>query len=175
MRNYQMVEMPSAPRQVVTSLRNWVEGNGSIAHEETQFLDYDHDLFTTAKGTDGAMSLLQPWIEAITIRIYKLFRKRAPTDISRDEHIYIFSEPVLHLATRTLIAWVLVAIIPVPIVIMQAISSNLPRVLCTFFAMLFLLVGISCLSNARTTEIFIAAATYATVLVVFLAGGGPAV
>ena len=86
--------------------------------------------------------------------------QRAPTDISRDEHIYIFSEPVLHLATRTLIAWVLVAIIPVPIVIMQAISSNLPRVLCTFFAMLFLLVGISCLSNARTTEIFIAAATY---------------
>jgi hypothetical protein len=74
-RNYQMVEMPSAPRQVVTSLRNWVEGNGSIAHEETEFLDYEHDLFTTAKGTDGAMSLLQPWIEAIAVRIYKLFRK----------------------------------------------------------------------------------------------------
>jgi hypothetical protein len=86
--------------------------------------------------------------------------QRAPTNISRDEHIYIFSEPVLHLATRILIAWILVAILPVPIVIMQAISSNLPRVLCTFFAMLFLLVGISCFSNARTAEIFIAAATY---------------
>jgi len=67
---------------------------------------------------------------------------------------------MLHLATRILIALILVAILPVPIFIMQAISSNLLRVLCTFLAMLFLLAGISCLSDARTAEIFIAAATY---------------
>lgn len=67
---------------------------------------------------------------------------------------------MLHLATRTLIALILVAILPVPIFIMHTISSNLLRVLCTFLAMLFLLAGISCLSDARTAEIFIAAATY---------------
>jgi hypothetical protein len=67
---------------------------------------------------------------------------------------------MLHLVTRILIALILVAILPVPIFIMHAISSNLLRVLCTFLAMLFLLAGISCLSDARTAEIFIAAATY---------------
>lgn len=71
---------------------------------------------------------------------------------------------MLHLVTRTLIALILVAILPVPIFIMQAISSSLFRVLCTFLAMLFLLAGISCLSDARTAEIFIAAATYVNFL-----------
>jgi hypothetical protein len=69
-----MAEMPPAPRQIVTSLRNWVEGNGTVAREETDFLNYEHDLFTTAKGSDGAMSVLQPWIEAIAVRLYGLFR-----------------------------------------------------------------------------------------------------
>jgi hypothetical protein len=74
LRNYQMAEMPPAPRQIVTSLRNWVEGNGTVAREETDFLNYEHDLFTTAKGNDGAMSVLQPWIEAIAVRFYDLFQ-----------------------------------------------------------------------------------------------------
>lgn len=173
MRNFQLGEMPSAPGHIVTSLRNWVEGHGSIAREETEFLDYGHDLFTTVKYADGATSLLKPWIQGIVVRFSDLFGKPARTSISRDEHVYIFSEPMLHLATRILIALILVAILPVPIFIMQAISSNLLRVLCTFLAMLFLLAGISCLSDARTAEIFIAAATYATVLVVFLAGEAP--
>ena len=82
MRNYYMAEMPSAPQHIVTSLRNWVNGNGSIAREETEFLDYDYDLFTTTKSADGAMSLLQPWIEAIAVRIYVLFR-RVHSDLSR--------------------------------------------------------------------------------------------
>lgn len=69
-----MAEMPPAPRQIVTSLRNWVEGNGTVAREETDFLNYEHDLFTTAKGNDGAMSVLQPWIEAIAVRFYDLFQ-----------------------------------------------------------------------------------------------------
>jgi hypothetical protein len=75
MRNFQVGEMPSAPGHIVTSLRNWVEGHGSIAHEETEFLDYGHDLFTTVKYADGATSLLKPWIQGIIVRFADLFGK----------------------------------------------------------------------------------------------------
>jgi hypothetical protein len=75
MRNFQVGEMPSAPGHIVTSLRNWVEGHGSIAQEETEFLDYGHDLFTTVKYADGATSLLKPWIEGIVVRFSDLLGK----------------------------------------------------------------------------------------------------
>jgi hypothetical protein len=75
MRNFQVGEMPSAPGHIVTSLRNWVEGHGSIAREETEFLDYGHDLFTTVKYADGATSLLKPWIQGIVVRFSDLFGK----------------------------------------------------------------------------------------------------
>jgi hypothetical protein len=75
MRNYQVGGMPAAPQRIVRSLRNWRSNNRSVAGEETEFLDHDYELFTTVKETDGAVSLLQPWIEIVTVRIYELFRK----------------------------------------------------------------------------------------------------
>lgn len=82
MRNFQLGEMPSAPGHIVTSLRNWVEGHGSIAREETEFLDYGHDLFTTVKYADGATSLLKPWIQGIVVRFSDLFGKVSRSLIS---------------------------------------------------------------------------------------------
>ena len=65
----------------------------------------------------------------------------------------------MSLATRTLVAFILVVLIIVPIVVLQAVTASVPRVLCLMAAMIILLTMATYLSNARTTELFIAGAT----------------
>ncbi|KAL2065987.1 hypothetical protein VTL71DRAFT_2058 [Oculimacula yallundae] len=152
--------LPTASNDTISSLKNWLDGHGGVAREETRWLDFETDIFTTVSCDDGAISILRPWIERIAVNVYRRFRKRPRTEVSRDEHVFVFSETSLRLVTRAVIALILVVLLPIPIVVLQAITSPGPRVVCTALALVTLLLTISCLTNAKTAEMFIAGATY---------------
>jgi hypothetical protein len=57
--------------QHVTSLRNWLKGNGCIAREETEFLDRGIDLLTVSSPDDGIVS----WLERFVFRSLVFFGK----------------------------------------------------------------------------------------------------
>jgi hypothetical protein len=76
--------MMPAPKNIIVSLRNWVEGNGCIAREETEYLDCERDLFTTNSYGDSAMNLLLPFVARVTVTIWKFFGKVGPLISSKD-------------------------------------------------------------------------------------------
>jgi hypothetical protein len=61
----------SPASQHVTSLRNWLKGNGCIAREETEFLDRGIDLLTVSSPDDGIVS----WLERFVFRSLVFFGK----------------------------------------------------------------------------------------------------
>ena len=58
----------------IASLRNWLEGNGSVSQDEISYLDLENDLISLASTNDPAMKQLEDWIEDRLIRYYKSFR-----------------------------------------------------------------------------------------------------
>jgi hypothetical protein len=69
-----MLSFELASSRARFSLNNWVGGNGCIAREETEYLDYPRDLISLAPAKDGATASLEAWVEDIFIRFYKGFR-----------------------------------------------------------------------------------------------------
>jgi hypothetical protein len=61
----------SLASQHVTSLRNWLKGNGCIAREGTEFLDRGIDLLTVSSPDDGIVS----WLERFVFRSLVFFGK----------------------------------------------------------------------------------------------------
>ena len=73
-----VAKMPPACSRIVSSLQNWVYANGSLAREETDYLEHGDDLFGTINSDDGSIFLLQQWIERLAFGIYKVFGKASP-------------------------------------------------------------------------------------------------
>lgn len=63
---------PAKPRDV-RSLQNWVNGNGCLSWEETEYLTHYHDLRSLVSLEDGAAARFEAWIEDNLVR---LLRKR---------------------------------------------------------------------------------------------------
>jgi hypothetical protein len=55
----------------VSSIENWLEGNGCIARDETKFLDHEDDLLTIAPVEDGVLR----WLELLVSASLAFFRK----------------------------------------------------------------------------------------------------
>lgn len=47
----------------VQSLRNWVDGNGCVARDETSYLSDEKDLFSLSPTLDSAATRFEDWIE----------------------------------------------------------------------------------------------------------------
>src|SRR5690606_9427987 len=59
----------------VTSLNNWLEGNGCLSREESAYLQEPYDLLTVAAPEDGALSWLVAVIEGLQARFRRHFVK----------------------------------------------------------------------------------------------------
>lgn len=87
-----MLNLRVAPSRTVTSLQNWVHGNGCIAREEIEYLNYPRDLVDLSLERSGATNMIEYWVEGKLIRFSKGFRKvriYLPYGISTQEVILI--------------------------------------------------------------------------------------
>lgn len=85
-----MLQFEGAGARDVTSLQNWLDGNGCIARDETAYLDHDRDLFSLAPTTDNAMVRFEAWVEDRLMQCLPGFRS-----VSR-ERVEIPSQQMAH-------------------------------------------------------------------------------
>jgi hypothetical protein len=57
------------------NLKNWLNGNGCLAREETEYLDYPRELIELGAPSDDASTKLEAWVEDCLVRFYKGFRQ----------------------------------------------------------------------------------------------------
>lgn len=74
-RNHWIFSCEAARPRVVSSLQNWVNGNGCIAREETAYLEHSKELLTVASADDTVMTWLETFVEASLIRLRQFFGK----------------------------------------------------------------------------------------------------
>ena len=90
-----MLKMPPAPARDVTSLWNWVEGNGCVARDETQWLEHRSDLCSVVRADDDALASLEPFVERLLSRIYGLFpkvRMQLSSLLCRSRLLYLYEK-----------------------------------------------------------------------------------
>lgn len=71
-RNRRTFAYESASPNLVSSLQNWVNGNGCIARAETAYLDSE-ELITVASTDDTVMTWLETLVEKGLLRLRKSF------------------------------------------------------------------------------------------------------
>ena len=70
-----MLEFRDAIPRDISSLKHWVEGNASLARDETAYLERDTDLMSVVGVEDNALSRLLALLEHFLVRNFKRFRK----------------------------------------------------------------------------------------------------
>lgn len=68
-RNHRILGREAARPRDVSSLQNWVNGNGCIAREETAYLEHSKELLSVASADDTVMTWLETFVEASLIRL----------------------------------------------------------------------------------------------------------
>lgn len=71
----QMLSFNPAQKRDLESLRNWLQGTGCLAREETAYLSHDQELMSLAPVDDNALVQFEAWVEDWLIRWYRSFRK----------------------------------------------------------------------------------------------------
>lgn len=69
-----MLSLDTAEARDIESLRNWSDGTGCIAREETAYLAHSRELASLAPSKDSALLKLEIWVEDVLIRFYRGFR-----------------------------------------------------------------------------------------------------
>lgn len=70
-----MLSSSQARERDVQSLRNWLDGNGCLAREETEYLSHRGDLVSLAAPGDNAVVQLEAWVEDKVIKYHRRFRE----------------------------------------------------------------------------------------------------
>lgn len=72
-----MLSLDDAGIRDTDSLQNWVNGNGSVAREETEYLENSRDLTRIAPLKDTGLERAEKWVEDSAIRCWRGFREVA--------------------------------------------------------------------------------------------------
>lgn len=59
----------------ITSLRNWLDGTGCLAREESTYLTHRSELVSLAPVADSAMLYFETWVEGKLNSFCRRFRK----------------------------------------------------------------------------------------------------
>ncbi|KAI0868413.1 hypothetical protein GGS24DRAFT_494578 [Hypoxylon argillaceum] len=159
----------SAQLRDVESLQNWLDGTGCLAREETECLS-SRDLMSLAPAADNATMLLNTWIEARLIRLYRGFRRKSFHNFSNSPNVYIYSEPLIRRAAKALRLSLIALLLLILVVICNIINTTSGRIVVVIASTISYLLILSGLTKSRTMELTLAGATYATVLIVFVSG-----
>lgn len=172
-RNTEILQLPQAPQQSVTSLLNWVNSTGSIVHKETAFL-HGRDLCAVGGRKEHGIAWIESLIERIFIYIYRslIFPRQPPSQAdaerqyptlaaaSYSKQIFLFEGRAVHVIAHLCVTTLIVLLLLIPMVVMQATTSATMQMACIMLMSILFTVIISGPVNARTTEIFGPSATY---------------
>jgi hypothetical protein len=163
------MRLPSASPRDIASIKNWLDGTGSIARAETDFLEHQHDMVNLTGALDSAVNYIEILVEKLPKRLAAHVRKvkylpevlkPGRSDLTQDPHIF-FAGPLLRSFSRAVTSWVAAAILLAPVVVLFCIQDALWRLITITVAILFFLTALSTWTKARTIEVVTAGARYA--------------
>ncbi|KAI1776945.1 hypothetical protein F4818DRAFT_412368 [Hypoxylon cercidicola] len=161
---------PAMPRDV-ESIKNWLDSTSHVSSAETAYLDHvQKELVCLGPSEDSATRQLETWVEESFIRYYPQFREAVAHDVSRNEDVYIYSGPLIKYIARVVLLLVISLLLLTPIVVCNAVLSLSGRIWVVAFSTMAYLLVVSALAKSRTIELIVAGATFATILIVFVAG-----
>ncbi|KAF7591364.1 hypothetical protein BBP40_001642 [Aspergillus hancockii] len=162
---------PAQPREV-TSLPNWINGTGSIARDESEYLSCQKDLLTLKSSDDGPLSRLEDAVEDAFIRLCRgLYRRSTGNEISADSQVFIASSSLNRRIARALMAALVTVLLLAPMLVCNFVPDVVVRVVIVVISVITFIATVSGITKARSIEIFVASATYAAVLTVFITNG----
>jgi hypothetical protein len=84
-RTFHIFSLGEARDGDITSLRNWLDGNGCLAREESAYLETNHsELVSLAPVADNATLQLEAWVEMRLGRLCQRFRKGSDLYLKRN-------------------------------------------------------------------------------------------
>lgn len=193
---------PDPTPKKVKSLKRWIDSKGFPAKDDTQYLDATSDhlmLFGYIK--DSGMAKLVPFAERIVAGIERcrqkvayflfslFFSLQAPTQyglgkaLSKNDYLHQIlapkspttidlSRPTIRAVARVIAASLTIFVLLVPILILNFVATTAIKFVVIFIAATAFVSGVTAASLASMAEIFVAGATYAAVLVVFVSQNG---
>ncbi|KAI8633997.1 hypothetical protein F5Y19DRAFT_411630 [Xylariaceae sp. FL1651] len=170
-RTREALNTKAAYQRDVTNLRDWIHDSGCLSRDESKYLE-KKDLISLASSEQGILESMSAAVEDLIIRILKRTRWNFRTPHSRDSNLYIFSENLIGNFARIILALLASATIFIPIVISSVISSKSARLVLVALSLAIFVGIVSLTSQSRASEVFLAGATYAAVLVVYVSGTG---
>ncbi|KAF2819268.1 hypothetical protein CC86DRAFT_450014 [Ophiobolus disseminans] len=158
---------PPEPRDV-RSLQNWVNNNGCLSWAETEYLTHYNDLRRLVRSKDDAVNRFEGWVEDGLVRLMRKHQADLCGNLSRDQHVFIPSTPFVGIVARILVVLLIIIMISLPIIICVFVESSSARVAVIVLSLILFLFVLSAFITVKTHELVLAAATYTTVLVVFV-------
>lgn len=163
------LQFESVSARSLTNVRNWVDGKGCIARDETAYLGQPDDLLSVVSLVDHATS----WMEAL-VEDGSIFFKRRLNGIlsgtsasdrsvrlgpSRDPLVHILPSSALARSARVSVAVLITLMLLTPVVICHFLSSETGRLIVVVAATATFIGIVSGFSNARTIELIVTGAT----------------
>ncbi|KAF2629496.1 hypothetical protein BU25DRAFT_446986 [Macroventuria anomochaeta] len=168
-RSSRMLSGESAKRRDVRSLQNWIEGNGCLSWEESDFLAHCNDLRRLVPTEDDATARFEGWVEdRLGWMVQKLQKRSAYPRLSSDPKVFISTTAFVGSVARVLVVFLIIVFLSLPIIVCRSIESSSARLGVIVFSLIVFLLVLAGVVTKRTNELFLAGATYTTVLVVFV-------
>ncbi|KAJ2990470.1 hypothetical protein NUW58_g2934 [Xylaria curta] len=166
--------LPASSQREVQNLRNWIGGTGSLDRSESSYLQYSSDLVNLSGSGDNFTTYIESAIEECLYWLEIMLARVSPgIQIGRlkatDDHNVLILGPMLQTICRVVMITVVTLVIMMPTIALLGIASSAGRVVASILSGAFFLSMVSFLTQARTIEVFAAGASYAAVLVVFIA------
>lgn len=163
------INMPSPTPASLRTVQNWLKNRGSINKKETAFLEGGTlSLLNIGYFKDASMIRITTAIEPMM----QWFYKKTSSDVEADSDTTRVPNPLVRAIARTLAAIFTIAVLLVPAIILNVVQTVALRFVVVFIATALFIGSVTAISQATMSEIFVAGATYAAVLVVFIASNG---
>ncbi|KAH9995156.1 hypothetical protein F4779DRAFT_631706 [Xylariaceae sp. FL0662B] len=165
------LQRPAARGRDTDNVQNWMKSTGQIPRSEAAYL-WQEDLVTIGEtNRDPTSPILQDLIEDTIIWLSKL-AKSTPFHraVSRDPHIHIFSSSMLGNFSKFIITLLLLLMLFIPVVISVSIRNTAARICVAMIACCIFIIALAMVAKAKTSELFVAGATYSAILVAFITG-----
>lgn len=82
------MSLPACDERTVLNLQHWVDGNGCISWEETDFLTRSNDLARILPTESTVSEFIEHWVQVILVKLLKgSNRVRPPTVYGQFGHV----------------------------------------------------------------------------------------
>ncbi|GFG20206.1 hypothetical protein IFM5058_10512 [Aspergillus udagawae] len=171
-RNARIARFIAAKPRDIASLQNWTIGTGCISREDTEYLVQIDDLLTLEPTDDEIILNLEKWVEDQFIELCGGIYRVSQAGWFTIRTLLLTKVSAKRLA-RGILSSLITILLLLPLLACNFLHSVTVRVVIVAVAIVAFIATISGVAKARSVEVFVASATYATVLTVFMTGGSP--